>query len=155
MGGILSNATLPGAAANAERHQEAAGLASRLSAAELQRFAVLLRLRSAHAASVQLRETQPARAAELVRSALASVERMITLEGGRPTPPFHLRWCGFIRYQLGLLAPAAADFEAALAACATQPGKKLSWRGIGSQLLPCSPAPLASVGQEWVCLHLC
>lgn len=110
-------------AAAAEWHQRAAGLASCLSAAELQLLVFLLHNRCARHAARAHGGAQDAHARQLLQTALADLDRAVALEGGSPTPAL-LRWRGFSRTELGMVAPAAADLEAALAACEAHPGAK-------------------------------
>lgn len=118
---IVDDPELPDDAADAERHQEAAGLSGRLSAAELQRLVVLLHTRCAHHAALKLAEApaQPARELQMLLLCLAGLDRLAALEPGRP---FDLRWKGFVLAKMERHGPAAASLEAALAACDSRPG---------------------------------
>lgn len=106
-------------AAETERHQQAAGLASHLSAVDLQRLVLLLHNRCARHAARGLASAfgQDLRAPQLQQWAQNDIEQLIALEGGGPTPPCYLRWRGRNAAELLQHQQAVASYEAALLAC--------------------------------------
>lgn len=151
LGGMLSDRRkLAEATTVAQRRQEAAGLASALSAADLLRLCLMLHCRFARLAA---RETaavlgrRTARMHELLQASLDDVQLLIALEGGGPVPPCYLRWRGSNHCDLEQHSQSVTGFEAALAACDASPGARpaggLSLVLSGAsfvQSLPCHPA---------------
>lgn len=116
-----SSGSVAAMAADAERHQQAAGLASPLSAVELQRLRLLLHHACAwHLASLVQRGSAHA----LLRRSLADFDQLIELEGSGPSLPCLLRWRAFIHGEMSELATAVADLKAALTACSASPGEE-------------------------------
>lgn len=137
------------AAADAERHQQSAGLASRLSTADLQRLCLLLHLRCASMAACSARQVsgQQARAQELQLAALADVDKLVSLQGGGPAPLMYLHWRGVIQNERRLHTQSVASLEAALAACQATPGEggvlsrqHSGWGGAAARCIACSIA---------------
>lgn len=127
--GLLSDRRqLAAAAAEAERRQEAAGLASRLSATDLQRLCLLLHHRCIRHAVRAMAAVcgQGLHVPELQQWAQADVEQLIALEGSS-TPSIYLRWRGRNAAELGLQRRAMADYEAALAACEASKCETRGW----------------------------
>lgn len=135
-----SESGLAQAASDAQRYQQSAGLDSRLSAVDLQCLLLLLRTRlKVHAARTYGEPHEP-RARARLHAVLADWDQLIVLEGrllGAPLPAT-LRWRGWSRRELGLQAPAVADFEAALAACHNP--------GASARVGAAATAPLRLVG---------
>lgn len=134
-GMLADRGKLAAAAAEAEQHQLAAGLDSPLSAADLQRLALLLHFRCArHLNHAMLKHGMAA--PELMHVESAINDELIALEGSGPMRACFLRRRGLsiterLQHSQGLplcgppLQPgaAAAAYEAALAACEGSKGK--------------------------------
>lgn len=134
-GMLADREKLAAAAAEAEQHQLPAGLNSPLSAAGLQRLALLLHFRCArHLNHAMLKHSMAA--PELMHAESAINDELIALEGSGPMSACFLRRRGLSiteRLQhsrrLPLCGPplppgaAAAAYEAALAACQSSKGK--------------------------------
>ncbi|PRW57503.1 putative splicing factor 3A subunit 1 isoform A [Chlorella sorokiniana] len=132
-GMLADRGRLASAAGEAEERQLAAGLATPLSAADLQRLALLLRFRCArhmNQSTLRLGMAAP----ELLQLEGAINDELIALEGDGPMRPCFLRRRGIsiserLQHSKGLplfgppLQPgaAAAAYEAALVACESSP----------------------------------
>lgn len=138
LNGLLSNRSrLADSAAAAERFQETAGLAIRLSATDLQRLCLLLHFKCSRAVARLMNE---AGRRQLLQVAAADLEQLMALEGAGRIPPIYLCWRGTLQGDLSLPSQAVASYEGALEACETHRG----------EVLPAADPPMAvMLPAEW------